>query len=164
MAKIAPKNDKFTKKKSYGPYLGNVWTIKVVLEFWFGHWKCHFLWSKKRSLLPKVPIFDLASTRSNGGLIYDQLLRQLDLPMSNLAKKKIESKILKSWLAIWKRLTRGVPTIVEDPSHFMWIISCILLKMLEAVVAQILWHISWLLGKFSTKKRPILMSRNRTVQ
>ena len=24
----------------------NVWTIKVVLEFWFGHSKCHFFWSE----------------------------------------------------------------------------------------------------------------------
>ena len=53
MAKIAPKSDK-------GPYLGNVWTIKVVLEFWFGHSKCHFFWSenghfwqKCQSLRPK---------------------------------------------------------------------------------------------------------------
>ena len=49
MTKIAPKSDKFTKSK---PYLGNVWTIKVVLEFWYATRIaifCHF-W-------PKAPIF-----------------------------------------------------------------------------------------------------------
>ena len=46
LAKIAPKSDKFTKSKPWRPFLGNVWTIKVVLEFWFGHLKCHFFGPK----------------------------------------------------------------------------------------------------------------------
>ena len=35
--------------------MGNVWTIKVVLEFWFCHQKCHFLWSKNRHFCQKCP-------------------------------------------------------------------------------------------------------------
>ena len=30
-------------------------TIKVVLEFWFGHPKCQFLWSKNRHFCQKCP-------------------------------------------------------------------------------------------------------------
>ena len=32
----------------------DVWTIKV-LEFWFGHWKCHFLWSENSHFCQKCP-------------------------------------------------------------------------------------------------------------
>ena len=42
MAKIAPISNKFMKYESWGTYYGKVWTIKVVLEFWFGLSKYHF--------------------------------------------------------------------------------------------------------------------------
>ena len=42
LAKIGLKSDNFMKWKPLRQYLGNVWTIKVVLEFWFDSSKCHF--------------------------------------------------------------------------------------------------------------------------
>ena len=42
LAKIGLKSDNFMKWKPLRQYLGNVWTIKVILEFWFCHQKCHF--------------------------------------------------------------------------------------------------------------------------
>ena len=35
--------------------MGNVWTLKVVLGFWFCHQKCHFLWSENRHFCQKCP-------------------------------------------------------------------------------------------------------------
>ena len=35
--------------------MGNVWTIKVVLEFWFCHQKCHFLLSENSHFCQKCP-------------------------------------------------------------------------------------------------------------
>ena len=72
MAKISPKIDKIkvwpksrpkvinSWIKSHGvSYLGNVWPIKVVLEFWFGHSKCHFLWSENSHFCQKCPFLRL---------------------------------------------------------------------------------------------------------
>ena len=38
--------------------MGNVWTIKVVLKFWFGHWKCHFFGLKDGHFWQKWPFLD----------------------------------------------------------------------------------------------------------
>ena len=38
--------------------MGNVWTIKVVLEFWFGHSKCHFFGLKDWHFWQKWPFSD----------------------------------------------------------------------------------------------------------
>ena len=35
--------------------MGYVWTIKVVLELWFCHQKCHFLWSENSHFSQKCP-------------------------------------------------------------------------------------------------------------
>ena len=35
----------------------------MVLEFWFGHSKCHFFWSQKWALLAKVAVFAKAEHR-----------------------------------------------------------------------------------------------------
>ena len=53
LAKNGLKSDNFMKWKPLQQYLGNVWTIKVVLEFWFCHQKCHFFLSQKWALLAK---------------------------------------------------------------------------------------------------------------
>ena len=49
-----------------GPYLGNVWTIKVVLEFWFGHWKCHFCGPKTVTFAKSAHLWDQKNGTSSG--------------------------------------------------------------------------------------------------
>ena len=72
--RVAPKSDKFTKSKSWGPYLGNVWTIKVVLEFWFGHSKCHFFGLKDWHFWQKWPFLDQKNGTLSGQI---KILRPL---------------------------------------------------------------------------------------
>ena len=45
----------FPKYGPYDFYFVNVWTIKVFLEFWLGHSKCLFLWSKNGHFCQKCP-------------------------------------------------------------------------------------------------------------
>ena len=54
MAKIAPKSDKFTKKWSWRPYLGNVWTTyKSGLRILIWPLEVPFFWSQRWALLEK---------------------------------------------------------------------------------------------------------------
>ena len=53
---IPPKSGKRLKQKTIPSFLGDVGLIKVVLEFLFGHPKCHFFYLKIATFLAKVPI------------------------------------------------------------------------------------------------------------
>ena len=55
MAKNLSKSGKRIKLKSIPSFLGDVWLIKVLSEFLFGHSKCHFFVPKSEHFCQKCP-------------------------------------------------------------------------------------------------------------
>ena len=114
LAKNGHKSDNFMKWKALRQYLGNVWNLKVVLEFWFCHQKCYFLWSENSHLCQKCPS------------LFPSNLLKTDFPLKMAINKCFAKQQWLMTVLVFKKLY-GSSSITSDKlpqMTFDFVMSC----------------------------------------